>query len=367
MTDLATTLANLARRKTVQFRSPGGTTAPDHLQDLAVVNANPGNLRGRMFMPDGLAAGAPLVVVLHGCTQTAADYDRGSGWSQLAEAAGFALLFPEQRQANNQNLCFNGFSPIDQRRGSGEAQSIRSMVAAMVAAHGIDKRRIFITGLSAGGAMASSMLATYPEVFAGGAIIAGLPFGTARSVAEAFARMRGDSHPPAAELESLVRGASDYRGSWPKVSVWQGNADSTVDASNAEQIVAQWRGLHGVAAQAPEVERIDGNLCRRWRNRDGVAVIEAWTIDGMGHGTPLATRGADACGVAGPYMLDVGISSTRHIARSWGLAVDVGKLDAPTATRSPWVGAVDPLATQAGDGGVGAVIENALRTVGLMR
>ena len=370
MTDLATTLANLAKRKTAQFRQPGGAAASDRLQDLGDFDANPGGLRGRMFVPDGLPFGAALVVVLHGCTQTAADYDRGAGWSQLAEAAGFALLFPEQRQANNQNLCFNWFSPVDQRRGSGEAQSIRSMVASMVAAHGIDERRIFITGLSAGGAMAAIMLATYPYVFAGGAIIAGLPFGCARSVAEAFARMRGDGYPPAAELEALVRHASGHRGPWPTLSVWQGSADNVVDASNADRIVAQWQGLHDVAGQAPKVDRIDGSLRRQWRDRGGRSVIESWTVDGMGHGTPIATRGADACGVAGPYMLDAGISSTRHIARGWGLAVETGTLEvrqAPKLPKSPPVGAAVQTVPRPGAGGVGEVIENALRSAGLMR
>ena len=92
----------------------------------------------------------------------------------LADLHGFAVLFPEQQRANNANLCFNWFVPEDIRRDSGEALSIRQMIEAMVVAHGLDRSRIFVTGLSAGGAMASAMLATYPEIFAGGAIIAGL-------------------------------------------------------------------------------------------------------------------------------------------------------------------------------------------------
>ena len=117
-----------------------------------------------------------LVVVLHGCGQTAAAYDFGTGWSTLAKRYGFALLMPEQQGANNANTCFNWFNPGDVARGRGEAASIRQMVARMVADHKIDPRRIYVTGLSAGGAMTSVMLATYPEVFAGGAIIAGLPY-----------------------------------------------------------------------------------------------------------------------------------------------------------------------------------------------
>lgn len=363
MSDLAATLAKLARRTTAQFQAPGGR---DNLQDFAFPGANPGQLQARVFVPADLPVGAALVVVLHGCTQTAADYDRGSGWTQLAQEAGFAVLFPEQQQANNPNLCFNWFSPVDQRRGSGEAQSIRSIIAAMVAAHGIDERRIFITGLSAGGAMATIMLATYPDIFAGGAIIAGLPYGTARSVPDAFARMRGDGHPPTAELQALVRSASDHKGPWPTISIWQGTADATVDASNAETIVAQWQGVHGVTGKAPMSDRIDGGLRRLWRDNAGRPVIESWTITGMGHGTPITSRGSDACGIAGPYMLEAGISSTRHIARGWGLLPQAAQAK-PATLRPLATPAPKPAAIHTKDGGVGAVIDKALRSAGLIR
>ncbi len=123
--------------------------------------------------------------MLHGCTQSAAGYDYHAGWSQQADHAGFALLYPEQHHGNNPNLCFNWFRPGDTRRDAGEPLSIRQMMEAMVVAHGLDRDRIFVTGLSAGGAMASVMLATYPEVFAGGAVIAGPAYGCATSVPEA--------------------------------------------------------------------------------------------------------------------------------------------------------------------------------------
>ncbi|RVD47672.1 PHB depolymerase family esterase, partial [Mesorhizobium sp. M7A.F.Ca.ET.027.03.2.1] len=113
-------------------------------------------------MPADLPDGAPLVVVLHGCTQNAAGYDRHSGWSQLADEGGFALLYPEQQRANNPNLCFNWFLPADTARDRGEVFSIRQMIETMVVAHGLDRKQIFVTGLSAGGAMAAAMIATYP-------------------------------------------------------------------------------------------------------------------------------------------------------------------------------------------------------------
>ncbi|WP_421995247.1 alpha/beta hydrolase family esterase [Roseococcus sp.] len=351
MRTLSDTIARLAafRQARVNATAPSG-----HLTELADFGSNPGALRGWTHIPADLREGAPLVVVLHGCTQNAAAYDNHAGWSYLAESGGFALLFPEQQRSNNPNLCFNWFQPEDTRRGQGEALSIRQMIERMVVEHGLDRRRIFVTGLSAGGAMASTMLAAYPEVFAGGAIIAGLPHGVANTVPAAFDRMRGHGLPDAAQLEALVRDASDHAGPWPTISIWQGDADRTVSASNADAILEQWRGLHGVGAKPTHAERVDGFPHEVWCNRAGRSVIERYDIPGMGHGTPLDSAEPDE--TAGAYMLDVGISSTRHIARFWGLA--------PAASRAPRE-AVAPAAEPVGL--IQQTIENALRQVGLMR
>jgi poly(3-hydroxybutyrate) depolymerase len=162
-----TELAVHARSVRPAVRSP--------LHEVTRFGTNPGNLRMFAFVPASLQSPRALVVVLHGCGQTAAGYDLGAGWSTLAKRYGFALLLPEQQVSNNANLCFNWFNTDDIARERGEACSIRQMIARMIVDHGVDQRRIFITGLSAGGAMTSVMLATYPEIFAGGAIIAGLP------------------------------------------------------------------------------------------------------------------------------------------------------------------------------------------------
>ncbi len=157
------------------------------------------------YLPPDVSAPCALMVVLHGCTQNAASYDRGAGWSTLAERFGFALLLPEQQRTNNPNGCFNWFQTGDIERGHGEALSIRQMVSKMVSDHGIDPARVFVTGLSAGGAMTSVMLATYPEVFAGGAIIAGLPYGAANNVQQAFENMFQCPPRPARDWGDLVR------------------------------------------------------------------------------------------------------------------------------------------------------------------
>ncbi len=219
------------------FRLPGFNPEFNHLTEVYEFGSNPGALRMFKYVP--ARPKSALVVVLHGCKQTAANYDLGAGWSTLADRYGFVLLLPQQQVSNNPNTCFNWFLPGDTARGKGEALSIRQMVETMIIEHGIDRRRVFVTGLSAGGAMTSVMLATYPEVFAAGAVIAGLPFGTATNVKEALESMFHVRARPAREWGDLVRGASRYRARWPRISVWQGGADPVVKPENANQIVKQ--------------------------------------------------------------------------------------------------------------------------------
>src|SRR6185312_10456172 len=300
----------------------GGTGHPGtRLREITGFGSNPGNLRMFAYRPPTLADKPALVVVLHGCTQTAAGYDLGTGWSTLAERFGFALLLPEQQRLNNPSGCFNWFQSEDIKRGHGEAASIRQMVMTMVSNHGIDPARVFVTGLSAGGAMTSVMLATYPDVFAGGAIIAGLPYGAATNVQQAFETMRQCPPRPARAWGDLVRSASRHKGPWPRVSVWHGDADGTVIPSNAGEIIKQWADMHGLPIQPSSEAKVDGYPRQVWVDGGGDEVIESYTIPRMAHGTPLATGAADdQCGAVGPFLLEVGISSSYHIARFFGVA-----------------------------------------------
>src|SRR5262249_9794647 len=135
----------------------GGARSKSPLVEVKDFGANPGALKMFSYLPPTMPKRPALVVVLHGCGQNAAGYDHRAGWSTLAKRYGFALLMPEQQGANNANTCFNWFNPEDATRDSGEAASIRQMIAKMVKDHHIHRRRIFITGLSAGGAMTSVM------------------------------------------------------------------------------------------------------------------------------------------------------------------------------------------------------------------
>ena len=300
------------------FDSP--TETPGRLTEVTGFGANPGNLRMLTYVPQNVPRSPALVVVLHGCTQNAAGYDRGAGWSALADRYGFVLLFPEQQDANNVKRCFNWFQLGDIQRDQGEAHSIRQMIEHLIRKQSVDRDRVFITGLSAGGAMTAAMLAAYPEVFAAGAIIAGLPYRAAASVPEAFESMFQGHARSAKEWGDFVREASPHRGPWPRVSVWHGSADATVNPMNAGEIVKQWTNVHGLPAKASRKEVVDGRPRRVWTNAVGEDVIEEYILDGLAHGTPLATGSVEnAYGAAGPFLLEAGISSSYHIARFWGL------------------------------------------------
>jgi poly(hydroxyalkanoate) depolymerase family esterase len=315
---LGNTLGNFARGLTPAGKSP--------LTEITGFGSNPGDLRMLSFVPEKLQPEPALVVVLHGCGQTAAGYDLGAGWSTLAERYGFALLMPEQQRANNPQGCFNWFNPEDVARDHGEAHSIRQMIARMVGDHGIDRHRIFVTGLSAGGAMTSVMLATYPEVFSAGAVIAGLPYGVASNVREALNGMLQSPSRPAGELGDLVRNASSHRGPWPKLSVWHGSADRTVNPANANAIVKQWLDVHDLPAAAMSEGMIDGYPHQVWWNEDGETIIESYTITDMAHGTPLGVADNDErYGAQGAFLIEAGISSSYHIASFFGLTDWIGQ------------------------------------------
>jgi poly(hydroxyalkanoate) depolymerase family esterase len=304
--------------------APGLAQVQSRLTAVTSFGTNPGNLRMYKHVPTNMPANAPLVVAMHGCTQTAAGYE-ATGWTALANILKFYVVYPEQVSGNNQNTCFNWFEPGDIARGQGEALSIKQMVDTMKAAHSIDASRVFVTGLSAGGAMTHVMAATYPDVFAGAAVMAGVPYKCATSMTDAFSCMSpGVDKTPTAWRE-LVRGAySGYTGAYPRISLWHGTSDYTVKNTNLTEALEQWTAVHGIDLTEDVSETVAGYPHKVYKNAAGKALVETYAITGMGHGTAIdpATRFPGttvACGTAGAYVLDTDICSTWHVAKFFGL------------------------------------------------
>jgi poly(hydroxyalkanoate) depolymerase family esterase len=289
------------------------------MDEQAAFGSNPGNLGMFSCVPKGLAKSSALVVALHGCQQTARDFDLATGWSELGRQHGFAVLFPEQKCGNNPQNCFNWFVEKHIRRDDGEIASIRVMIEKMLGDHQLDRDRVFVTGLSAGGAMACALLASYPELFAAGTIIAGLPYGAALGPFDAMKAMTfGPSH-SSRELGNLVRQASPGQKRWPKVSIWHGSDDEVVAPANASALVQQWLDIHQVDAAGAVLDEVDGQARTSWRDGSGAILVEHYVFDGMAHGLPIDGKSRGLTGTLAPFVLEAGISSTIRIAKSWGL------------------------------------------------
>jgi poly(3-hydroxybutyrate) depolymerase len=315
---------------------------------------NPGRLVMYRYVPDDLPTGMPLVVALHGCTQDARSFDDESGWTDVAGSVGFALLLPEQPTSNNRDRCFRFYAEEHNRRGAGEAASIAAMIEAMLgdAELGLDGSQVFITGLSAGGAMAVAMLASYPELFAGGAIIAGAPYGCASTFGSPWLAMQrwwflmtnpfgepgwaswrcgisrygfvnaGAARASAEEWREQVEEAGgDLSASVPRVTLWQGGADPTVDPDNLAELVEQWTAAHGIDAE-PDAESSDGALLvRDYSSGSGPVLVESVELGGLGHAQPIDPGPRPGnCGVAAPHFEDRDICAALRIAEFWGLA-----------------------------------------------
>jgi poly(hydroxyalkanoate) depolymerase family esterase len=228
---------------------------------VASFGTNPGNLNMYSYAPTTLPVNAPLVVVMHGCTQTATQYASESGWNILANQHQFYTVYPEQVTANNSSTCFNWFNYGDQNRGQGEALSIKQMIDYMQAHYSIDASRIYVTGLSAGACMTNVMMACYPEVLSKGAVMAGAPFKSATSSLTASNAMYGFvTHTPIVWGDSVRHQNPTFTGAFPKVAIFQGSSDLVVSPNNVIEQVKQWTNVHGADQTADLVQaNFNGN------------------------------------------------------------------------------------------------------------
>jgi len=297
------------------------------LEAVASFGTNPGALQMFKYVPADMPANAPLIVLLHGCTQNAAQF-ANAGFNQIADDRKVYLVYAQQSSANNPVSCFNWAGeygdPANLVRGQGENQSIKEMVDRMKADHGIDSARIYVAGFSAGAAFVPVLLATWPDVFAGGAVMSGVPYRCAQSVQGAYDCMAIGSHPElkhtAGEWGDLVRAASPgFSGPRPPVILFHGTTDFTVHTDNLGELIEQWTDVLGADATPATTEMVGAHQ-RTTYQRDGVPVVEAWRIAGMGHAVPIAPRAAEhPCGATGAFVEDRGVCAAYEAARFFGL------------------------------------------------
>jgi poly(hydroxyalkanoate) depolymerase family esterase len=249
----------------------------------------------------------PLIVMLHGCTQNASGFSRITRMPALAGAQGCWVLFPEQSAEANRGRCWQWFEPGHQQRGAGEPAILAGMVRKLVRQHRLDGRRVFVAGLSAGGAMAVILGRTYPELFRAVGVCAGMPYGSARSAATAMLAMRGRQWMP------IGRGAlAEPPGKPVRTIVVQGDRDRTVAPRNAETILRSALDAFGPNTDEQEAGAAGGRNVTRacYRTKTGLVAAEAWTIHGAGHvwngGAPGAfsdPRGPDVSAVMLRFFL----------------------------------------------------------------
>ncbi|MEV5429599.1 PHB depolymerase family esterase [Streptomyces sp. NPDC052701] len=313
-------LATLLAALITTLLTPGRAAAAS-LQEVTGFGSNPGALRMIRYVPDGLPAGRPVVVALHGCTQNAAGYGTGSGWLQLADRWGFSLVLPQQQSANNASSCFNWFQTGDIQRGRGEAASVAQMVDRQLADVLGDPSRVYVTGLSAGGGMTAVMMAAYPEKFAAGGIVAGLPYGCAQAAGSPYVCMYVGATQTPRQWGDRVRAARPgHPGPWPRLTVLHGTADRTVTPATMTDLVEQWTDVHGADPTADTTDTVGGHPHQVFRNPAGDAVVETYALTGMGHGQPVDPgSGPEQCGTAGAYALDVDLCAAYRLGRAWGL------------------------------------------------
>lgn len=236
-----------------------------------------GSTEYRLYIPADAAEGLPLVVMLHGCTQTPEDFATGTGMNALADELGFIVAYPRQPQSANPQKCWNWFRPGDQHRGRGEPAQIAGIVQDVVHESRADPARVYVAGLSAGGAAAAIMAMRYPDVFAAVGIHSGLACGSARDVPSAFAAMRRGGGMRDTVNDGVI----------VPVITFHGDCDPTVHPINSEEIVATAAAQSGtpLTSRTEYGNTTDGRKFERKMSTDGVGriLIEQWTIKGAGH------------------------------------------------------------------------------------
>lgn len=306
MRDVTETIRRALSPDAVPYAPPAGVAQPsmDEAQvagsfETCQFSNHAGSRAYKLYVPAGNPAEArPVIVMLHGCTQSPDDFATGTRMNRLADEQGFLVVYPEQPAQANPSKCWNWFKPQDQARDAGEPSLIAGIVQQVAQGHGVDRGRIFVAGLSAGAAMAVVLGECYPDLFAGVGAHSGLPYGSASDIPSAMAAMKGGR----SGMPGVRAAASTGRATRPvSTIVFHGDRDHTVQPSNGAEIVRQAQDAYlARAGQGPlnaitlEDASDAGRACRLTRYVDsaGEVRLESWIVHGAGH----AWFGGDARG-----------------------------------------------------------------------
>jgi poly(hydroxyalkanoate) depolymerase family esterase len=267
-----------------------------------VYRGSEGSMSYRLYRPAQATAGMPLVVMLHGCTQSPEDFARGTGMNRLADEFGFLVAYPQQSQSANLQKCWNWFKPGDQQRDRGEPALLAGITRDVMATHDVDPSRVYVAGLSAGGAAAAIMAAEYPDIYAAVGIHSGLACGVARDLPSALAAMKRGG----------AAGTTRAKGRFVPVITFHGDRDATVHEVNSREIIAAASAAAGVPLDI-RIQEGRSKSGRPFTQRssvgpEGTVLIEQWTIGGSGH----AWSGGDP---AGSYTDPSGPEASREMVR----------------------------------------------------
>jgi poly(hydroxyalkanoate) depolymerase family esterase len=271
--------------------------------DEQVFRGRDGSMSYKLYRPAHFQPGMPLVVMLHGCTQSPEDFARGTGMNSLADELGFLVAYPRQTPSANPQKCWNWFKPADQQRDRGEPALLAGITNHVIAEHRIDTERVYVAGLSAGGAAAAIMAAEYPDIFAAVGIHSGLACGAAQDLPSALMAMKRGA---------AAAGAPSGRRRFVPVITFHGDRDATVHEVNSREIIAAASAAAGVPLEV-RVQEGQSRSGRRFTRKvsvdpAGTELIEQWTIEGFGH----AWSGGDP---AGSYTDPSGPEASREMMR----------------------------------------------------
>jgi poly(hydroxyalkanoate) depolymerase family esterase len=299
------------------IREPTGEQFQQHSFTCAA-----GMRQYKLFIPKGhLGRRLPLLVMLHGCTQSPDDFARGTRMNQLAQEEGYCVAYPAQSASDNPTKCWNWFRPADQCRDRGEPAIIAELTRHVVRVHRLDQARVYVAGLSAGAAMAVILARTYPDIYAAAGIHSGLPYGSAHDVPSAFAAMKQGSG-----ISVTGTNATDQALGVPVPAiVFHGDRDLVVDAHNGDIVIAQSMASLGAGvwdadsygANDKRVERgvVPGGYSytrTMLQDPQGRVLAEQWLVHGAGH----AWFGGDP---TGSYTDPKGPDASAEMLRFFGI------------------------------------------------